>query len=127
MNRLLLIFLMGLMLVSCGNRSLNESKVKTLVDQCISEMNQRRISKGSEKQFAVDQISQIQLQSEMESFVNVEFHSLYKDNNGEYTVPKYKHGLTFVFRKNMDGDWIFSQVTGMELWDQSECMGLSLN
>lgn len=124
MKRLVICLWIAFMLVSCGGGNLNESQVKKIVDQCISEMNSN--TRHFEKQYALDQISPIQLRNEMESFVKADFHSLKKDSNGEYTVPSYKHYLVLIFRKNMDGNWVFSEINGMELFSD-ECKNLSLN
>ncbi len=108
MKRILLMILVGLLLVSCGgNRSLDESKIKRLVEQCVEIRNAdaARIS----QRYVIEKIDQPLLENETTASVFVLATQEHLDINGE-VGNSYRDEMVFVFRKNMDGEWVFARA-----------------
>ena len=127
--RLLMVISLCLVLTGCG-QNLSDSQIKNVVDQCIVQMNERLILppalirlgdpnyeptaeeiEGYRDRFILQRIGEAQLINDTTVQVPVLAIKEDWDNGTVYDTDDYQ--LIFIFRKTMEGAWVFSDANGM--------------
>jgi hypothetical protein len=126
--------------MACGDTNLSESKVKTLVEQCLVLMNENMLKpafigtnnlsseelealiKANTDRLVLQQIKEPLLENETTAIVSA-LVLQENMNDGEVTSTD-DVVVRFLFRKNMDDEWVFDGAK-KSVFNVRECDSLS--